>query len=66
MANLKASVFVPLNLEMRHCCLGVYLFHNIQCAAHYLRGDRENAAIIISVFGNEITEPFAAEFFCDA
>lgn len=29
-------------------------------------GEMENIAMIISKPGNEITEPFAVDFFCDA
>lgn len=32
------------------------------CAAHYLKGETENIAMIISEAGDEVTEPFGVDF----
>jgi len=53
---------------MRNCYLYVYLFFSFTTSTMLLiiLGEMENIAMIISKLGNEITEPFAVDFFCDA
>ena len=49
---------------MRNCCLYVYLFiFTTSTVLLIILGEMENIAMIISKLGNEITEPFAVDFF---
>lgn len=49
---------------MRNCCLAVYLFISpTSTVLLIILGEMENIATIISEPGNEITEPFAVDFF---
>lgn len=47
---------------MRNCGSCLHFFFFSTCAAHYLKGEMENIAMIISEAGDEVTEPFGADF----